>query len=78
MVKSFEVTNYNLLAIDSIDKPINVNVKTRYKSLEYPATIEMKDDKILVKLKEPIKGVTSGQSAVFYIDDVVIGGGIIK
>ena len=77
-VDSFEVANYNLLAIDEIDKPINVNVKTRYKSIEYPATIEMNNNKILVKLKETIKGVTSGQSAVFYIDDVVIGGGIIK
>ena len=77
-VDNFEVTNYNLLAIDKIDKPLDVNIKTRYKSLEYPATIEMNNDKILVKLKEPIKGVSSGQSAVFYIDDVVIGGGIIN
>jgi len=77
-VDNFEVINYNLLAIDSIDKPIDVNVKIRYKSIEYPSTIEMNGNKILVRLKEPIKGVTSGQSAVFYIDDVVIGGGIIK
>ena len=77
-VENFEVINYNLLAIDKIEEPIDVNVKTRYKSIEHPATIQMKDNKILVKLKEPIKGVTSGQSAVFYIDDVVIGGGIIK
>ena len=57
---------------------MNVNVKTRDKSLEYPGVIEMKNNNILVKLDKPIKGVTSGQSAVFYIDDVVIGGGIIK
>ena len=75
---NFEVINYNLLAIDDIKEPLNVNVKTRYKSLEYPCTIEKKDNNILVKLENPIKGVTSGQSAVFYIDDVVIGGGIIK
>ena len=43
-----------------------------------PAIIEKKDNCILVKLDNSIKGVTSGQSAVFYIDDVVIGGGIIK
>ena len=30
------------------------------------------------KLETAIKGVSKGQSAVFYIDDVVIGGGIIK
>ena len=77
-VDNFEVINYNLLAIDDIKEPLNVNVKTRYKSLEYPCTIEKKDNNILVKLENPIKGVTSGQSAVFYIDDVVIGGGIIK
>ena len=77
-VDNFEVINYNLLAIDEINKPIDVNVKTRYKSLEYEATIEMKNNNILVKLDKPIKGVTSGQSAVFYIDDVVLGGGIIK
>jgi len=77
-VDSFEVINYNLLAIDSIKESMKVNVKTRYKSLEYPATIEKKENNILVKLDNSIKGVTSGQSAVFYIDDVVIGGGIIK
>jgi tRNA-specific 2-thiouridylase len=77
-VDNFEIINYNLLAIDDIKGPLNVNVKTRYKSLEYPCTIEKNGNSILVKLENPIKGVTSGQSAVFYIDDVVIGGGIIK
>ena len=77
-VDNFEVINYNLLAVDDIKEPLSVNVKTRYKSLEYPCIIEKKDNNILVKLESPIKGVTSGQSAVFYIDDVVIGGGIIK
>lgn len=77
-VNSFEVINYNLLAIDNLDKELKVNVRTRYRSIEYPATISMNNNNILVKLDKPIKGVTSGQSAVFYIDDVVIGGGIIK
>ncbi len=77
-VDNFEVINYNLLAIDKINKPIKVMVKTRYKSVESPAIIEMKNDNILVTLDSPIKGVTSGQSAVFYIDDIVLGGGIIK
>ena len=77
-VDSFEVINYNLLAIDDIVKPLKVNVKTRYKSLEYPAIIEKEGNKLVVNLETPIKGVTKGQSGVFYIDDVVIGGGIIK
>ena len=76
-VKSFKVTNYNLLLIDEIDKPIKVNVKIRYKSKEHPAVISMKDNIINVEFDEPQKGVTPGQSAVFYVDDIVLGGGII-
>ena len=75
---SFDVINYNLLAIDDIIEPLEVNVKIRYKSLEYPAIITKEDNYIKVNLKSSVKGITSGQSAVFYIDDVVIGGGIIK
>lgn len=75
--KNFKVKDYNLLLVDSIDKPIKVNVKTRYRSKEYPATITMIDDYINVEFDEQQKGVTPGQSAVFYIDDIVLGGGII-
>lgn len=76
-IKSFKVKNYNLLLVDSITEPIKVNVKTRYKSLEYPAIISMDGNLINVEFETPQKGVTSGQSAVFYIDDIVLGGGII-
>jgi len=76
-VESFKVKDYNLLLVDEITEPIRVSVKTRYKSKEYPATICMEDDSIKVKFDEPQKGVTPGQSAVFYVDDIVLGGGII-
>ena len=36
------------------------------------------NDLINVEFDTPQKGVTKGQSAVFYIDDIVLGGGIIK
>lgn len=76
-IKSFKVKNYNLLLVDSITEPIKVNIKTRYKSLEYPGVISMNGNLINVEFEKPQKGVTSGQSAVFYIDDIVLGGGII-
>ena len=76
-VKSFKVKNYNLLLVDEINEPIKVNVKTRYKSKEYPAIISMDGNYINVEFDEPQKGITPGQSAVFYLDDIVLGGGII-
>lgn len=75
--KSFKVKDYNLLLVDEIKEPIKVMVKTRYKSIEYPATISMDNDLIDVIFDTPQKCVTPGQSAVFYIDDIVLGGGII-
>lgn len=76
-VDSFRVKDYNLLLIDKLTEPMHVNVKTRYKSKEYPATIYMEDDFIKVEFDNPEKGITPGQSAVFYVDDIVLGGGII-
>ena len=75
--KSFKVKDYNLLLVDEIKEPIKVGVKTRYKSVEHPATIHMENNIINVVFDDPQKGVTPGQSAVFYIDDIVLGGGII-
>lgn len=75
---SFKVRDYNLLLVDNIKEKMLVSVKTRYRSKEVNAYIEEKDGYIIVNFIEPQKGVTPGQSAVFYIDDIVLGGGIIE
>ena len=41
------------------------------------ATIIQEDDIIKINFKEPQRAVTPGQSSVFYIDDIVVGGGKI-
>jgi len=76
--KSFKVRDYNLLLVDDIKEPILVDVKVRYKSKASKAYIKVVDDYIEVSYLEEQKGVTPGQSAVFYIDDIVLGGGIIE
>lgn len=76
--KEMFVNNINLLLVDDIDKLIKVNVKTRYSGRESEAYIEKVDkDLIKVTFTNPTPRLTPGQSAVFYIDDIVFGGGKI-
>ena len=57
---------------------MKVNIKTRYSSKEESATIEMIDNNtIKVEFENPVARITPGQSAVFYLDDIVVGVGKI-
>ncbi len=77
--KELYATDINLLLFDKIDKPLKVKAKIRYSAKEVPATIyQLEENKIKVELNEPQKAITPGQSVVFYIDDIVIGGGKIQ
>ena len=69
---------FNLLLFDKIEKPLECEVKTRYSSQTAKCTIEQIDeDTIKVTMQDKAKAVTPGQSAVFYLEDIVIGGGKI-
>ena len=77
--KEILVKDINLLLFDKIEQPIEVDVKTRYSSKMAKAKINQEsDDTIRVIFDEPQRAITPGQSAVFYIDDIVIGGGKIE
>ena len=76
--KKFMVYDLNWLLFDSLEKEMKANVKVRYTAKESMATIIPIKDKVKVIFDEPEKYVTPGQSAVFYIEDIVIGGGKIE
>ena len=62
-----------------IREPLRCTVKTRYRQTDVPCTIEPIDDEsIKVIFDEAQIAVTPGQSAVFYLDEVCLGGGIIE
>jgi tRNA-specific 2-thiouridylase len=58
---------------------IRCSVKTRYRQQDIPCQITPNiDGSILVEFDEPQKAVTPGQSAVFYQNEICLGGGIIE
>jgi len=62
-----------------IREPLRCTVKTRYRQTDVPCLIEPIDDEsIKVIFDEPQIAVTPGQSAVFYLNEVCLGGGIIE
>ena len=54
------------------------DIKIRYRSEPTKALIQIQDDKIIAKLKEPVFGVAKGQALVVYEQDCVLGGGVIQ
>ena len=73
------VENYLLVNPADIENNKEVKVRIRYRSNPESATIEIIDEKYLrVHFKAPVSAVTPGQSAVFYDNDCVLGGGVIS
>ena len=75
--REITVTDINLLLVDDIKEEMEVEVKTRYSSKQAKAKIKQEGDKIKVNFLEPQRAITPGQSAVFYVGDIVLGGGKI-
>ncbi|WP_319782120.1 tRNA 2-thiouridine(34) synthase MnmA [Oceanisphaera sp. IT1-181] len=58
---------------------VRCTVKTRYRQTDIACLIEPLDNEtIRVTFDEPQAAVTPGQSAVFYADEICLGGGIIE
>jgi tRNA-specific 2-thiouridylase len=64
---------------DTIGVTTAANVKIRYKSAEAPAQLQLLDPTTAhVTFNRPQRALTPGQAAVFYEDEVCLGGGLIS
>jgi len=64
---------------NTVREPFRCVVKTRYRQPDIACTVTpIDDERIEVRFDEPVAAVTPGQSAVFYIDEVCLGGGVIE
>jgi tRNA-specific 2-thiouridylase len=75
--KEILVTDINLLLVDKIEGKMEVDVKTRYSANAAKAKISQENEIIKVVFETPQRAITPGQSAVFYLGDIVVGGGKI-
>lgn len=63
---------------EDFDTPIQACAKFRYRQADIPVTLEKIDDShVRVIYPQGVKAVTCGQQAVFYKDNLVLGGGVI-
>lgn len=69
----------NLIAVDQLGKSHTVKAKIRLQHKEAEATLfPHENNRAKIIFDEPQMSVTPGQSAVFYLDDMVFGGGVIE
>jgi len=74
----FTVDRCNWIPFNAPPAPLEVTVKIRYNHPGTPATVTpLGDGKATVELHTPQRAITPGQAAVFYQDDLVLGGGWI-
>jgi tRNA-specific 2-thiouridylase len=77
--KTLIAEDINLIAVEKLERPLRVRVKTRYLQAEQWATVEQTgEDRIRVEFDEAQRAVTAGQAAVRYDGDLVLGGGTIR
>jgi tRNA-specific 2-thiouridylase len=63
---------------DQLSGPLEVTAKIRYNHPGTAATLTpLENGRTKVKLHTPQRAITPGQAAVFYQDDLVVGGGWI-
>jgi tRNA-specific 2-thiouridylase len=75
--KTLMVTDFNLSKYETLPENYRALVRIRYKDAGTMATITQEGNKLHCDFDFPVSAVTPGQSAVFYEDDDVVGGGII-
>jgi len=73
------VTDVNWIPTERFEDVFSCTAKFRYRQADVEVELEWIDESsIRVKCLEPVRAMTPGQAAVFYSDEVCLGGGMIQ
>lgn len=72
-----KIRDVNFIPFEKLEKNLEVTVKIRHGQNESEGLLFYKNKELFVDFKNKIRAPNKGQSAVFYLDDLVLGGGII-
>jgi tRNA-uridine 2-sulfurtransferase len=76
--REMRVRDLNWISVPALTDPLRVSIKIRNRHEAAAAWIERSGDaEVLATFDDPQRAITPGQAAVFYQDDVVVGGGWI-
>jgi tRNA-specific 2-thiouridylase len=76
--REFPVRNANWIAIAGAREPVRCQIQIRNRFEPKTGTVVTRDGETRVCFDEPQRAVTPGQAAVFYDDDLVLGGAWIS
>ena len=70
--------NWNWIPFSTLDAPLRITAKVRYRHTPQPATVYPEADGCArVVFDEPQRAITPGQAVVLYQDDLVVGSATI-
>lgn len=76
---SFMVENYQLVDKGLFSDDFDTTIRIRYRKQNTPGSVNILNDKYLnITLSEPLESIAPGQTAVFYRNGRVLGGGFIS
>lgn len=76
--KTFYAGKINLMKYATIPEGLEVTAKIRYRNSGGKASLYPEGDRIRVVFHEAMDSITPGQSAVFYENEDMVGGGVIE
>jgi tRNA-uridine 2-sulfurtransferase len=75
--RKFAVRDVNWIAVDGVRDPIACQIQIRNRFEPQTGRVFKENGRVAVEFDAPQRAITPGQGAVFYWDDVVVGGGWI-